>query len=216
MSSRFALLAGFLALLAVASFWPARSHEGATERHAALDEAIREEPGEGLLYLERALLQAEEGLWPAAFRDLERAEELGVRAQELARARARLYRGLGCHRWAHDTLLALGDQDADDLWLVERAELAELAGRDEHARADYERFLAHSTLVTPDHVLALADLLERMPGQGADAAIAVVEAARERLGAAPAFDARLQRLRNPVDTKETPTTDSIPTRADLR
>ena len=124
--------------------------------------------------------------------------------------------GLGCHRWAHDTLLALGDQDADDLWLVERAELAELAGRDEHARADYERFLAHSTLVTPDHVLALADLLERMPGQGADAAIAVVEAARERLGAAPAFDARLQRLRNPVDTKETPTTDSIPTRADLR
>ncbi len=155
------------------------------ETVAGLSERIRETPSDQGLFLERGIAYSSDGKVQLAFADFRKAEALGdpdlvafdlgvlfYRTGEFAAARAALTR-------------CLARFPAHALALDYRARAARDAGDPRAALADFETLFALVHGVNPGHYVSAADLLLALPGEGAPAALALLDRGMRQLGVIP-------------------------------
>lgn len=160
------------------------------ETVAELSERIRKEPSDQALFLERGIAYSSDGKVELAFADFRKAEALGepdfvafdlgvlfYRTGEFAAARAALTR-------------CLARFPAHALALDYRARAAREAGDSPAALADFEALFALVQGVNPGHYVSAADLLLALPGEGAPAALAVLDRGMHQLGVIPQLQQR--------------------------
>ncbi len=192
----------------------ALGHAGAHAQIEWLDRQIAEAPDNQSLYIQRGVTWSDDGQFERAATDLAHAETLGD-ATDVALA-------IGILQYRQDNLSAAleylnrylkkfpGDTHALEYRARVKRDTGDLAG----AVSDFEALFALRPNTDPGYYISAAEMLASDPGQGTDAALALLDQGMEQLGPAPQlqqyaigletrrkyYPAALERLRSMQDS----------------
>ena len=170
------------------------AHPSMHETVAELSERIRAAPSDQALYLERGIAYSSDGKVELAFADFRKAEALGE-PDRVAFDLGVLFYRTGAFAAARAALTrCLARYPAHALALDYRARAAREAGDSRAALADFEALFALVHDVNPGHYVSAADLLLALPGEGAPAALALLDRGMRQLGVIPQLQQRASTL----------------------
>ena len=183
-------LAGSVALMALLGVpGLARGHGGHADRVAALDVQIEAEPGNAMLWVDRAAIHLDHADFEAALTDLDRAAELDTSLAEIEAFRGRVLLQMGRTSQADAALgRALALRPGDVPVLLVRARVREALQQPIPAAADYSAVIALAARPGPEPYLERARVLTAAGEQHWEEALAGLEQGRERLGSLLALE----------------------------
>lgn len=189
----------FLCLLFL---WPSVSlaHPGAHEALEHFGKQIQLNPQQQSLYIQRGIVYSNDGQYQLAQLDFERAAELGEPVLVSFDFGVLYYRMADFDRARQyfDQFLVRFPNHA--ACLEYRARLSRDSGDFDRAIADFRRVFELQENPNPGHYISAAQMLQTMPPDGTEQALAILDQANEKLGITPqiqkyAITLELQRKR---------------------
>lgn len=172
-------------LLAIVFAQPAYAHPGTAEAVAYVDRLIAAQPRSQELYIQRGMIQSNDGRFAQALADFSRAQELGdplAVGFELGVLHYRMRDFPTAKRYLDTWLARLPDHVPA---LEYRARLARETGDHAAALADFRRLLALQQRPNPAWFIEAAEMLAAPDGAGIAEALAVLDEGNRRLGITP-------------------------------
>jgi Tetratricopeptide repeat len=172
----------FCALMASAA---SHAHPGVDAALSYFNEQIRAQPQNQSLYLQRGSVYSNDGQYPEALADFERAAGLGDRVLASFDLGVLYYRrgDFDIARRYFDEYLK---RYPDNVSCLEyRARLLRDAGEVDAAVADFQRLFDVQTSPNPGHFLAVAEILEARGDDGIAQALVILDRGIGKLGVTP-------------------------------
>ena len=171
-----------------------QAHPGVNAALSYFNEQIRAQPQDQLLHLQRGSVYSNDGQYPEALADFERAAGLGDRLLASFDLGVLYYRqaDFTMARRYFDEYLQRFPNNAS--CLEYRARLLRDAGEYDAAVADFRRLFEVQRHPNPVHFLAVAEMLSGRGEDGIDQALAILDEGTAKLGITPQLQYRAIRL----------------------
>jgi tetratricopeptide (TPR) repeat protein len=175
-------------LFGLCAFWVSLAplaHPGADAALAYFDEQIRAHPQDPALYLQRGTVYSNDGQYPQALADFERAASLGERILASFDLGILYYRRGEfdiARRYFDEYLQRFPENTA---CIEYRARLLRDAGELDAAVADYRRLFTLQARPNPGHFITVAEILSAGGDAGIEQALAILDEGNRKLGITP-------------------------------